>query len=48
VIKTFVTISNPKRDLDAVAVFDVTFQAFQRDGKLGAREVSIRRSRKRP
>jgi hypothetical protein len=48
VIKALVVISAPKQDPDAVAVFDVTFQAFQRNGELGAREVSIRRSRKTP
>jgi hypothetical protein len=34
----------PKHDPYVAAVLDVTFQAFQRNGELGAGEVSIHRS----
>lgn len=48
VIKALVLVSLPKREPYAAAAFDVTFQAVQRNGELGAREVSIRRSRRTP
>src|SRR5262249_62026321 len=44
-IKALVLVSMPKHDPYVAAMLDVTFQAFQRNGELDAREVSIHRSR---
>ena len=47
-IKALVLVSMPKHDPYVSAMIDVTFQAFQRNGELGAREVSVHRSRNTP
>ena len=47
-IKALVLVSMPKHDPYVAAMLDVTFQAFQRNGELGARKVSIHRSRNTP
>lgn len=47
-IKALVLVSMPKHDPYVAVMFDVTFQAFQRNGQLGAREMSIHRSPKTP
>ena len=47
-IKALALVSLPKREPYAAAAFEVVFQAFQKNGELGAREVSIRRSRRMP
>jgi len=45
-IKTSVQMGVPKQE--STLVFDVAFRAAERDGKLGAREISIRPARIKP